>query len=710
MPVVVTGKVVPIIRGQKIAYMGGKELFLSRDDQGPCLCVPKGKLVRRFPLRTFKLYNKNLDEGKITVEVMGYLGNDVELQISASEENIPQLQQLNRVLSNSSLLKKVAPVKLEKGSGKTPRRFVSVGGDHLDEDPMGAGLGQLHLRGKSTLSEDQLRVVRFVKDGRNVFFTGCAGTGKTYLIKEIVKLCDPSSTFVTASTGIAAVEVGGITLHAFAGIGLGNGDTRAWVERIHHNERSHNYWKRCKLLIIDEISMTDGELFDRLDEVARVLKGKPTKPFGGIQLVLSGDFLQLPPVNRDKPSTFVFESKAWNTLSLEVVELSTVFRQSKQDFVDCLNSIRFGQVTPSVRATLKDCLQRNLDTSDGIIPTVLRALNKDVEQENLAQLDRLPGDKKVFTARDEGKEAFVKLLRQSSLFPDRLELKIGAQVMLLKNLPGGRLGNGTRGVVIGFAENGLPITKFTNGSELVIDRDTQAMEINRQTVASRRQVPLKLAWALTVHKCQGMEIDKLEVSLDGSVFECGQAYTALSRARSLEGLRLASFDERAIRAHPRVLAFYKQNRMSGPRAVVMPRPPQIPISDYLEDIPSSVEGLASPGYGGRGDDGENGDDDELFADGTELCSTADLGDHDGDDRWLTPVHASPAPEAPPRVGTEAAVGVALDWGTPVAKRQRVSTEHSSPGAAEEEKAEPSQLGNAPGKGFAEEEDGEMQFW
>ena len=625
MPIIVKGTVVPYLysahlSGQKASYMGGKEIYLSKEEGvGPCLCVPKGKHTRKFPVtKDVVVYDAQVKEGKLSVE-LPYLGNRVQLQI-ATEDDLPQLLELHRVLRSRKLLASVGHVSRVKKLGSNGLRGTRGVGlkddDHSGDEDAEVGdvyqsssraLQEAYLEQETSLSEEQLAVLRHIKDGRNVFFTGCAGTGKTYLIKEIVKFTDPNSTFVTASTGISAVEVGGMNLHSFAGIGLGDGDASAWIDKVARSERHLKYWRACRTLIIDEISMVDADMLDKLDEVARAIRRAPGRPFGGIQLFLSGDLLQLPPVNKNRQAKFAFQGTAWGKLELATVLLTKVYRQADEAFVRILNDVRFGRMTPEVQAALKGCVGRPLDDDDGIVPTKIRALNKDVEEENHAQLDRLSGRSKVFTARDEGKDTFVKILQTNSLLPMRLEIKVGAQVMLLKNLPAQRLHNGSRGVVIGFSKSDYPVVRFSSGAEAAVEMDVQTLQVNRQTVATRHQVPLKLAWSLMVHKCQGMEIDKLELSLDRSIFDYGQAYTALSRARSLEGLKLTAFHPECIRANPAVVEFYERHAKH-----YVPVRPQIPISEVGAGPPEEAASDADGAEGGDSDEDEDegGDSDE----------------------------------------------------------------------------------------------------
>jgi ATP-dependent DNA helicase PIF1 len=318
--------------------------------------------------------------------------------------------------------------------------------------------------------------------------------------------------------------------------------------------------------IVRAVSMMDAELFDKLEKVARAVR-KNKMAFGGIQLVFAGDFLQLPPV-RTKTS-YCFTSMNWDLTFHEVVELKQVFRQADPRFVSVLNAVRIGKCD-QVMSIIKECMDRKFDASDGIMPTKLHTHKRAVQGENDRQLSRLSGVQRKFIALDSGERHKLEPLKRSAPCADELHLKVGAQVMLLKNLdPTQGLANGSRGVITRFVEpsedvsdhicpNGLvPVVEFACGvTREIVPAVWSVDEGRRKEVAKRIQIPLLLAWAITCHKAQGMTLDRAELSLS-SCFEPGQAYVALSRVRSLEGLRITSFDKRVIRADPIALAFYR---------------------------------------------------------------------------------------------------------------------------------------------------------
>jgi len=416
------------------------------------------------------------------------------------------------------------------------------------------------------LSEEQQKVMEIAISGKSMFFTGAAGTGKSFLLQQMIqelrRIHPYDSVFVTASTGIAACNIGGCTLHSFAGVGVGEGAQEDLVQIVLKNKNSKRRWKYAKVLIVDEISMLSGDFFDKLEYIARVVR-KNENPFGGMQIVLCGDFLQLPPVEKGIKS-FCFQAKCWQRVVSCSVELKKVFRQNEQSFVTVLNELRVGKISTKSLEVLSRCKSNDLSNSkDGIRPTILYPLKADVESENIQQLNLLRGDSIVFKAEDSSKfpnSSFLSQLQKSCAAPQELKLKLNAQVILLRNLNFDKgCVNGARGVIVGFEEEGkhagFPIVKFSSGHTLTIGPEEWNIELGGSIMATRKQVPLNLAWALSVHKSQGMTIEKLVVSLEKS-FEYGMAYVALSRATSLQGLQLLDFDPRVIRAHPKVLEFY----------------------------------------------------------------------------------------------------------------------------------------------------------
>ncbi|XP_026473370.1 ATP-dependent DNA helicase PIF1 [Ctenocephalides felis] len=420
------------------------------------------------------------------------------------------------------------------------------------------------------LNSEQENVLQACLSGRNVFFTGSAGTGKSFLLKKIIQALPPDSTVATASTGVAACLIGGMTLHSFAGMGSGEATLERCVQMATKNASQN--WRRCKHLVIDEISMVDGQYFEKIEAVARAVK-RNDRPFGGIQLILCGDFLQLPPVIKidysknnfnaqAKDNThkrFCFQSPAWEKCIQNTYELQMVHRQKDSEFVKILNSIRIGRVTEEISTRLLETGKQVIE-QDGILATRLCSHMNDANMINDNKLEQLKGEEQVYEAQDSDIASRKQLDLQTPV-SYKLVLKVGAQVMLLKNISvADHLVNGARGVIIRFDEtNNLPVVKFKNKKEYVVKHEKFVMKTAAGGILTRKQIPLRLAWAFSIHKSQGLTLDCVEMSLS-KVFEAGQAYVALSRCQSLESLRVLDFDAKQVWANVDVLQFYRNFR------------------------------------------------------------------------------------------------------------------------------------------------------
>ncbi|KAL8597856.1 hypothetical protein ACOMHN_061389 [Nucella lapillus] len=412
------------------------------------------------------------------------------------------------------------------------------------------------------LNRDQNAVLAAVMRGQSVFFTGSAGTGKSFLLKRIIGALPPQHTFATASTGVAACHIGGTTLHSFAGIGSGKSELSQCMELASRRQVAQ-HWRKCRHLIIDEISMVDGDFFEKLEAVARAVK-KTDEPFGGIQLIVCGDFLQLPPVSKNTQARFCFQTDAWDRCIGVTLELREVKRQSDAHFIKVLQEIRLGKCPPFVREVLLKT-GGNVVERDGVLATQLCTHKDDVMRINTSKLAVLPGAEKTFIASD-SEPTYSENLDKLSPVTSCVPLKVGAQVLLCKNLEVSRgLVNGARGIVTRFdsVNEGYPVVKFVCGVEEVIKPIRWSFKIMGGLVVTRKQVPLKLAWAISIHKSQGMTLDCVELKLE-KVFEDGQAYVALSRAKSLQGLRVVGFTPSCVRANSDVLRFYRRLSMCPP--------------------------------------------------------------------------------------------------------------------------------------------------
>lgn len=412
------------------------------------------------------------------------------------------------------------------------------------------------------LPQEKQDVVQHLAAGSNIFITGCAGTGKSYLLKLIKEVYEPYGMVVTASTGIAAVQIGAVTLHSWAGIGKGD----LPLEQIYQHldsfkgAKQRKQMRMAKILAIDEISMISADVFELVDKVLQYVR-KNNQPFGGVQLILLGDFLQLPPVGRGDAVKFCFESEVWHQLNIQTCVLREVYRQRDQRFITLLDNLRFGRPTADDIGLLQ--ARMNLDHSLlDIKPTMITTHNALAEQANKHELDAIEARSYSFVQETEGDARYIDFLQKYCLAPVRLDLKIGAQVMMIRNqyIKYG-VSNGTIGIVRGFSAKGYPEVEFDNATVIKIlpssweysEFDLVNSQVNVR--ASIKQLPLIHAWAITVHKSQGMSIDAVLCDL-GRLFEHGQGYVALSRARTLSGLYIKSFDFNRLRFSSKAVEFY----------------------------------------------------------------------------------------------------------------------------------------------------------
>eukprot|EP00050_Salpingoeca_kvevrii_P016392 m.55038 g.55038 ORF g.55038 m.55038 type:complete len:593 (-) comp6896_c0_seq2:61-1839(-) len=441
-------------------------------------------------------------------------------------------------------------------SGKRPRLAEITNSAHGSR---GSCAQRLALVDTDGMNEEQRRVLELVCRGKSVFFTGSAGTGKSFLLQKIRNALPEATTFFTASTGVAACHINGTTLHTFAGIGS---DSKGKLPK------KTRQWLLARTLVIDEISMVDPDYFDQLDQVAKRIR-RNDLPFGGIQLVLVGDFLQLPPVTKGStPKRFCFEASCWKECRLTTVELKQIYRQKESAFTSILQRIRFGECTDDDEDLLRSTENNKIEIN-GVLATKLCTHIRQAETINQTQLDRLDTEMKVYRAHDSDPSATSRLNSWCPA-PQTLQLKEGAQVMLIKNLRvSHKLVNGARGVVQGFNPQGFPVVRFASGREECVRPESWTLVGQRgAVVASRKQIPLKLAWAISVHKSQGMSLDCVEIDLS-SVFEDGQAYVALSRARSLATLRVRNFTASCVKASDKVIQFYQSLRNRRPAALAL---------------------------------------------------------------------------------------------------------------------------------------------
>ena len=417
---------------------------------------------------------------------------------------------------------------------------------------------------------DQQRALQTLKSGYSTFLTGPAGTGKSHVIHQFIVWLKnqrfpedfSDRVGITSTTGASAILIGGVTLHSFAGIGLGDDSVDAYVYKFQKFPKFRKRWRGLSVWIIDEISMMSPILWDKLDLIGRKMRDRDV-PFGGIQMVVLGDFCQLPTVD---DTDFCFQSPNWKECIQRVEYLRHVFRQTDPVFQHCLEKIRIGQVTKDIEDVLKSRMIKP-KKRHGIEPTVLVSARAHASNYNNRKIQSLLKKKKsyenypakyVYTNKvklKRDKDRLQDAIDRMYQVEDPLELTIDSQVMVTVNLPELGLVNGSRGVIHHF-EDRTPVVKFMDGRVIQMPIHQWSLSLDKKKI-TKFQYPLRLAWAMTIHKSQGMSLDYVHADL-GSIFEFGQAYVVLSRVRSLEGLFITSLDVSKIKAHPEVLAYEEE--------------------------------------------------------------------------------------------------------------------------------------------------------
>ncbi len=391
---------------------------------------------------------------------------------------------------------------------------------------------------------NQEKALAILKSGRNVFLTGSAGTGKTYVLNQFIQHLKDAKidVAVTASTGIAATHIKGSTIHSWAGIGIKQRVSQKDLANIIKKKHLTKQFNKAKVLIIDEISMLHRDQLDSIDEVLRYCL-ESFDPFGGLQVVLCGDFFQLPPIgeyqqaSRDK---FAFMSEAWVKAEFNICYLTAQYRQNDNRLNQILSEIRTGTVTQQSHQWLKEA-SKTVFPND-IDPTKLYTHNEDVDFINNTHLADLPGKSRFFKAKTSGDKSLIDVLKNTVLTQNDMPLRKGAKVMFVKNNVEKGYINGTLGEIIDYSTIGWPIVKTIDNEKITAHPEEWSIDDEKgKTLASYKQVPLRLAWAITVHKSQGMTLDAAELDLSRT-FERGQGYVALSRLRDLERLRLINFN------------------------------------------------------------------------------------------------------------------------------------------------------------------------
>jgi ATP-dependent DNA helicase PIF1 len=405
----------------------------------------------------------------------------------------------------------------------------------------------------------QKEALDILKAGYNVYLTGCAGSGKTYLLEQFITSLrfKKIRAGITASTGVAATHLSGMTIHAWAGVGIKNTLTDGDLDELLQRKYLLRRFRDTKVLIIDEVSMLSAHTFEAVDRILRLFKNTD-EPFGGLQVVLSGDFFQLPPIGRESAQAdFIYKSPLWKELDLKICYLDKPYRQDDKRFLSMLDAIREDNVTKDTWDTLKLCFLNG--KGHAAIPTKLYTHNAHADTVNTSELAKLPGVPRVYMTEMRGNPTLGLLLQKNCLAPERLVLKKGALVMFVKNNTEAGYINGTMGTVVEFDDDGFPVVETYDGKQITAYPVSWEIEDDGDAVAKIIQIPLRLAWAITIHKSQGMSLDAAEIDL-GKSFVAGMGYVALSRVRTLEGIKLRSVNRTALSVNREILVLDKQLR------------------------------------------------------------------------------------------------------------------------------------------------------
>jgi ATP-dependent exoDNAse (exonuclease V) alpha subunit len=406
----------------------------------------------------------------------------------------------------------------------------------------------------------QQEALDVLKTGANVFLTGSAGSGKTYVLNRYIKYLQlqNKNVGITAPTGVAATHIGGITLNAWAGVGIKQTLSDNEIDELLKRNYLRRRLSQTHVLIIDEVSMLSVSLLALVNRILQSFK-KNDAAFGGIQVVLCGDFFQLPPIDEetqnDLPTNFIYDSPLWEELDPKVCYLEKPFRQDDERFLHILSQIRQNNITKEIWETLKD---RFFQSFVGLTPTRLYTHNSRADIVNIQELAKLDEQEHVYDMTSSGNPILADVMKKNCLAPSHLIVKKHALVMFVKNNFDEGYANGTMGRIIDFTENeNYPIVQTFNHKEIVVRPSTWSIEEEGQIGATIKQIPLRLAWAITIHKSQGMSLDAAEIDL-GKSFLHGMGYVALSRVRSLKGIRLMSINSTSLKVSEEAIRIDKQ--------------------------------------------------------------------------------------------------------------------------------------------------------
>lgn len=403
----------------------------------------------------------------------------------------------------------------------------------------------------------QKEALDILKTGKNIFLTGPAGSGKTHLLNSYIDFLRTKrvSVAVTASTGIAATHMNGRTIHSWSAIGIKDSLTKNELRALSYNKKIQSRIRNADVLIVDEISMLDAQRLDLVDTVCRTIR-KDSSPFGGLQVVLSGDFFQLPPVadaHDEGQPDFAFKSRLWRSGKLIVCYLEHQYRQQDSRYFDILNAIRNNRASNETRSILTE--RYNMPIQGVAKPTKLYSHNEDVDAINDFELSHITSPPVPFEMQSSGNEQRIRQLKKNCLAPEVLTLKEGALVMFVKNNFDQGYVNGTLGVVVGFDDDSqYPLVKTRAGYEILATPTSWEVEEDGEILARISQIPLRLAWAITIHKSQGMSLDCAEIDLSKAFTE-GMGYVALSRVRTLPGITLIGLNDMALRVNSEISTF-----------------------------------------------------------------------------------------------------------------------------------------------------------